>query len=63
MGEHKQKIILFAQKFWLLIHIDCKLKGLKNTAKPGETKITANKVDAKLLQELDSALNQKYFLL
>jgi hypothetical protein len=30
---------------------------------PGEIKIIANKVEAKLLHELESALNQKYFFL
>lgn len=30
---------------------------------PGYIKITANQPDARLLHELDNALNQKYFLL
>lgn len=43
--------------------IFCKPKLLKYITNPGEIKIIANKVEAKLLQELDSALNQKYFFL
>jgi len=43
--------------------IFCKSKLLKYITNPGEIKIIANKVEARLLHELDNALNQKYSFL
>ena len=48
---------------FIKVKIFCKLRLLKYIVNPGEIKITANKVEAKLLQVFANALNQKYFFL